>query len=218
MAVIIIGCPSCRRRLNLPAGLRGQSVQCPGCGLTFPASHELETRRSPSEQAPAPLPPAPTHSLEKEQTPDTSDERLTEEGEVQCPLCGEFIDRDSRRCRHCRALLNSALGGPTPFWVRRDCEPHRGSWIQLLGTGSFIMGLLSFFLCGISGLVAVPAGVCALVMANRDLAKMEEGIMDPAGRTQTNTGRQLAMLGVIFGALCGVGYGFIFALQALAGL
>lgn len=28
-------CPSCARKLNLPDELRGQSVQCPGCGMVF---------------------------------------------------------------------------------------------------------------------------------------------------------------------------------------
>jgi hypothetical protein len=121
-----------------------------------------------------------------------------------------LIDRESRRCRHCGARLDPGVGpGRAPFWVRRDCEPHRGAWIQLLGVASLILGVLSLFLCGVPSALALPFGIVAWVMSGRDLAKMEAGLMDPAGMAQTRTGRQCGIIGVVFSLLCGGGWGLM---------
>jgi hypothetical protein len=45
---MVIDCPSCNRKLNVPESLLGQMVKCPTCGATFAASN----------QGPA-LPPSP---------------------------------------------------------------------------------------------------------------------------------------------------------------
>jgi predicted Zn finger-like uncharacterized protein len=59
---------------------------------------------------------------------------------------------------------------------RRRLAPHRGDTIQLLG-------ILAFFL------VPYVLGPMAWIMGNTDLAEMDAGRMDPAGRKATETGR-----------------------------
>lgn len=59
-------------------------------------------------------------------------------------------------------------------------KPHRGTTILTLG-------IIGFF-CGICGLIA-------LIMGNADLKEMDAGTMDPAGRSNTNTGRICGAIG-----------------------
>jgi hypothetical protein len=48
--------------------------------------------------------------------------------------------------------------------------------------------LIGLLICG-------PFSVVAWIMASGDLRKMNEGIMDPRGRSNTNTGRIVGMVG-----------------------
>jgi hypothetical protein len=213
-AVITIGCPSCRRRLCLPGGLQGQLVQCPGCGQAFTATASLEAVRERSERDPPPGPPRRPAAPEAVEVPRRVN-YATEEGEVPCPYCGEYIGQRSRRCGYCGEALEVGAGGLRPFWVRRDCEPHRGSLIYALGVVSVILGVLAFFLYGLSGLVALPLGASAWVMAARDLPKMEAGLMDPAGMSSTRTGRSCGIIGLVLSLVFGTGYCLLFGLRVL---
>ena len=59
-------------------------------------------------------------------------------------------------------------------------KPHRGSVILA---------------CGILGLVVCQLlGIAAWMMADKDLAEMDRGYMDPSGRDLTRTGRILGMV------------------------
>lgn len=66
-------------------------------------------------------------------------------------------------------------------------QPHRGTLILVFG----IVGLVS---CGLFGLLA-------WIFGNEDLKKMNAGIMDPAGRDNTNTGRILGIVAVCLNGL-----------------
>ena len=70
-------------------------------------------------------------------------------------------------------------------------KPHRGTLILVLG----ILGLV---LCGI--FTAVPAWI----MGSSDLKAMDAGTMDPNGRSNTNAGRILGMVGTILAILAAV--------------
>jgi hypothetical protein len=61
--------------------------------------------------------------------------------------------------------------------------PHRGKLIFLLG----ILGIFPF------GLLA---GIPAFLLGKADLAKMDQGVMDGAGRNPTNLGRTLGLVSV----------------------
>jgi hypothetical protein len=54
----------------------------------------------------------------------------------------------------------------------------------------------------------VPLGITAWVMAANDLEGMRTGVIDPAGRAQTEDGRNHAIIGVVLGTLFALGYVF----------
>jgi hypothetical protein len=91
-----------------------------------------------------------------------------------------------------------------PGAVRRDCEPHRGPWLHLLGGSALACGVLSVLVP-----LGVPLGLILGVWVARectaDLAKMRAGLMDPAGREVAVNARGLGFAGlvmsVVFGAL-----------------
>lgn len=72
-----------------------------------------------------------------------------------------------------------------------------------------VLGILGLLVCGI-------AGIFALIYGNQDLAEMDAGIMDPAGRSTTQVGRVLGMVTVGFMVLGVLFYGVMFAI-AMAG-
>jgi hypothetical protein len=63
-------------------------------------------------------------------------------------------------------------------------RPHRGGTVLALG----IVGLLS-------PLILVPLGVAAWVLGSKELRGMNEGRIDPAGRTPTQVGRVFGIVG-----------------------
>jgi hypothetical protein len=96
--------------------------------------------------------------------------------------------------------------------VRRDCEPHRGHLLLVLGYAGAACGLLScLFLPGIG---AVVLGVAVEAMARADLAKMRQGRMDPAGKAATERARSWADFGGALGAVIGVPSGLLWFLYS----
>jgi hypothetical protein len=84
--------------------------------------------------------------------------------------------------------------------MRRDCEPHRGGFVRLLGGASLALGV--FACCGgVTGLIALPMGITAWTMAREDLAKMRAGLMDRRGERQTRQGGDNAVFGVLLSLL-----------------
>ena len=105
------------------------------------------------------------------------------------------LDYESREERH------------TPPWerpgaVRRDCEPHRGPLLLWLGGAGWVCGLTSLGLVA-PAFLGLALGLTTQVLARRDLAKMEAGLMDPEGA------------GLVRKAS---GYGAVGALLSLVGL
>lgn len=62
-------------------------------------------------------------------------------------------------------------------------EPHRGTLL-------LVLGILSIVVCTILGPIA-------WVMANGDLKKIDSGVMDPEGRSNTNVGKILGIVGTV---------------------
>ncbi len=83
-----------------------------------------------------------------------------------------------------------ATGNPPPL-----LKPHRGAAVLALG----ILGIAPCFICGI----------IAWVMARNDLAEMDAGQMDPAGRGITSAGKICGIVGVCFWGAYLVFYAFI---------
>ena len=78
--------------------------------------------------------------------------------------------------------------------VRRDCLPHRGRLILALGGLAEFCGVFAC-LSVVTAPLAIVFGVTTWLMARRDLARMREGLMDPAGRRYTELGRNLGLSG-----------------------
>jgi hypothetical protein len=87
----VLTCPSCERRLNVPASLVGEKVQCPTCGATFLADLEAAPPRPAAEpvgpRTPPPVRPgefdeAPPH---REEDDEAEDDRLRRRGSPTKP-------------------------------------------------------------------------------------------------------------------------------------
>jgi hypothetical protein len=113
---------------------------------------------------------------------------VSRQRQQECPECGEFIPASATVCPECDAVLVDAdedKDRPRRRTSRsRDCEPHRGSMIM-------VMGILSFF---VAGLILGPI---TWILGRSDLKKMREGTMDPEGESQTRTGVLCAMISTI---------------------
>lgn len=74
-------------------------------------------------------------------------------------------------------------------------QPHRATTI-------LVLGILSLVVCAICGPIA-------WVMANKDLAQMNAGLMDPTGLDQTKAGKICGIIGTVFlilGVILGILY------------
>jgi hypothetical protein len=209
----IVDCPTCTRKLNVPEELLGRAVRCPDCGGTFAAGAGGILAPEPPEPddipdglpalalpadapravtAAAPLPP-----------PAANDPHLR-----PCPCCGERIETSAVHCRFCGEDLAEEIARPwdRPYRpnMRRDCDPHRGVLILILGLLSLVF----------AGLIGLPLGIIAWVLGHQDLKRMNERSMDPEGRGLTKAGWICGILGTlvgIFSAVFLVAYfGFLF--------
>jgi hypothetical protein len=104
-----------------------------------------------------------------------------------------------------------------PGAVRRDCQPHRGPALRLVGwaalafgTGSFVFALAgAFFPAGPARVIRGSAALCVCLAVGlsaaglwgtaRDLARMSRGVMDPAGRPTTADAQGCARAGLLVG-------------------
>ena len=75
-----------------------------------------------------------------------------------------------------------------PGAVRRDCERHRGQLLRRLG--GFVLVCAALAVCALPlALVVLPSSVAVWLLARRDLARMDAGLMDPEGWNDTDQGR-----------------------------
>ncbi len=136
----------------------------------------------------------------------------------RCPDCGKMIHRDSRRCYACGAASDdepAQRNGPSrpgparrderflPTMGRRDCDPHRGSTVLVLGVLS-LTALLVFWVPIVSlatSLVGAVLGVVAWWLGHVDLRRMRQDTMDSAGRGSTQAGYICGIIGAILNVL-----------------
>jgi uncharacterized membrane protein YccF (DUF307 family) len=186
---LLVNCPGCGRKLRIPDEFAGRKVKCPTCGEAFDANPSPEGAPPPAA-APAPAPLGTPVSVTPKAPPQP--ERPPREKDLR--------DDDDREGDGDRPWER---GGE----LRRDCEPHRGNLVMLLGIFGTVCGgiALTAFCCsglpGILALIGLPLSIMAWTMGGRDLAKMNEGVMDPQGRGSTQGGMICGIVGTVLNSL-----------------
>jgi hypothetical protein len=207
----VIACPGCSSKLRVPEELKGKKFRCPTCGDIFvpsdaPSPTPTDALEPPTQPVP-PLPAAPEPEVNADLAP--------------CPACGKNIPRNADLCLYCKADLSrrsrddededddyddrpwEGRRGPR---VRRDCDPHRGAIVLVLGILSTVFSAISPCLYGVPALfIALPMGIVAWVLGSRDLKKMAAGTMDPDGRGMTQAGMICGIVGVVLSILIVIG-------------
>jgi hypothetical protein len=219
-----VSCPRCGCRIQMLLASPGQRVRCMSCGHGFDAGAPAEPppverlpplealptdealprqdREPPRKQEADPLwPDADRLPPRRLQLPISLRPLLDEdeEGLPFCPGCGLRVRWEAFTCPHCEEEFEDDRDlrpkrrrrGPGP----RDTEPHRGPLIANLGSVSSLLGI--FALCGgLTALAGLPVGIVAWVMANGDLERMRDGVLDSRGRRETLAARANAITGV----------------------
>jgi hypothetical protein len=93
-----------------------------------------------------------------------------------------------------------------PGGLRRDCEPHRGDQLRVIGLTSYVCGLLSLVLV-FPGVIGVLLGIVVWGVARRDLSRMRAGFMDPGGKRPASFAAKCAVAGVVLSLLSAVCFG-----------
>jgi hypothetical protein len=89
-----------------------------------------------------------------------------------------------------------------PGCVRRDCLPHRGPLLLILGTAVYCLGIVSLCLPPLA-VAAIALGLVTSWLARRDLVKIAAGEMDPNGLDEVELAGQRARDGMLAGLLFG---------------
>lgn len=84
----------------------------------------------------------------------------------------------------------------SPDAGRRDFEPHRGGLLTVLGGISFLLALGSICFPPL-GFVGLGLVCFVWVSVQRDLAQIEAGYMDPAGKRPTKEALPIAFVSLI---------------------
>ena len=72
--------------------------------------------------------------------------------------------------------------------------------LGVLGTVALVCGILALVLA-VPGLVGLPLSFAVLRMADRDLTRMRRGLLDPAGRAETEKAGNLALGGLVLSVI-----------------
>jgi hypothetical protein len=91
-----------------------------------------------------------------------------------------------------------------PGAVRRDCEPHRGAALLLLGRVSLGCGLLG--LLGVTAPLGLALGCAVMALSEHDRGRMRAGEMDPAGGSLVAHADRYAAWGVVLSLFFGVAW------------
>jgi hypothetical protein len=194
-----VRCPRCGCGVGVADALVGRPVRCIAC------DHHFVPDTKAAERTEVPSPPRPPLPLPKKPVPAAPGQ----DARVLCPGCGAPVGWLQRRCPYCKEeFLDEPLAGRDdgPLGPRRDTEPHQGNLIANLGKASALAGLLTFFTCGLGSLIGLPLGLVTWALARNQLSRIDAGLVDASGRTQTEFGRQQAILGIFLSTVFGMGY------------
>jgi hypothetical protein len=176
----IVDCRSCGRKLRVADDLLGRQVKCPTCGEEFAA-----------DDRPAATPSDRLDQQASEPVRGPGYEMLDAEPDKVCPACRRSVPGRALRCPYCA----EPLADDVP-WAgqRRDAEPDRSGLILTLGIVSLFVPVIGPIL-----------GICAWVMAVRDMERMRRGQMDPRGMSSTQTGMICGIIGTVLQGLISLG-------------
>jgi hypothetical protein len=218
-----VRCPGCGFRVQTIESLLGKPLRCLACGHSFVPT--VSSSPDPLERHPQPaLPETESVSARVPRASDSlphnptgvsrSSSRSGSEAGALCFACYRPISWKVTSCPHCGTEFEPEEEDQEEpeFPFRRDCEPHRGGLLLLLGNTSLILGALSLCLCGLGGLGSIPLGGMVCWLATRDLNRMEKGLVDPRGRRVTRDARTAAIVGIVLSLF----FGFFCALFFLA--
>ena len=186
--VEIAPCPGCQARLSVSNSDLGVDVECPYCKTVYKA-----VRAGATPPAPPPAPPrvsdletaGSSRSSKRRDDDDDDDDRPKKRSRRDDD--DDDDDRPSSRKRSSRRDDDDDDDDRPRKKKRRrggNYEPHRGVMILMFG-------VLGWVVCVIFGIVA-------WTMGSADLRKMDEGTMDPEGRSMTRIGQILGMIQCIF--------------------
>ena len=202
-------CPACDCRVLVDETQLGRRIRCIGCERTFVAGE------------PAPVQESKTYALNPTEV---IDEEPVEGGPRRgparhrlplCPKCHRPVGWNDSYCAHCSHPFDPADGEDRGSWhTRRDALAHRGGLIDWLGTYALFAGSLAVCTGPLGVLFAVGCGVPAWWMAHNDLAGMDAGRIDPAGRTVTQAGKNNALAGLVLALVFGLLWTLIFVYQS----
>jgi hypothetical protein len=190
----------------------GKTVRCIACEQRFAADPEVKPPPPPPRRPSAPARSEPYDSHEPLPAPPRRDaEEFASDGRPFCPGCGRRVNWDWIVCLHCGEQFELEFDRRRrrrePYErPRRDSVPHRGPLIANMGNITLAVGALTLCIFGAGVLVTVPLGVTTIVLATSDLGQMRTGLMDPAGRTQTENGRTAAITGLVLSLVFAAGW------------
>jgi len=88
-----------------------------------------------------------------------------------------------------------------PVYQGAHYIPHRGSMVFTMGMVSVIGNILLCCVFPLLSLVMIVPGIIAWTCGSRDLAKINSGEMDPTGRSMTQSGMVLGIVGTVIAIL-----------------
>lgn len=188
---IIVACPGCQQKLQVPEQSFDGMVQCPGCQQKFQPARISDAGATRAGPAPPPVPADRVPAWEKR--PETVEE-------YERPLDEDEADDRPRKSKRKSRPAQSSGGGYYNELMRKQrklMKPHRGVMILIFGILALSCGLIF--------------GLMAWIMGTNDLNEIYSGRMDPTGEGLTKAGRILGMVGlglnvaaVVLGCSCGL--------------
>src|SRR5262249_25990787 len=137
---IDVSCPSCDKKLKVPAHVAGKKIKCKGCGavIAVPAEKPVAAASKPSppaeESGAKPTAPAPAASDRGKVTWDDeadSDNKpmsvVHEDDNPRCPHCAQLLEPpDAIICIHCGFNNRTRIQVGT----KKVFEPEPGEWFS----------------------------------------------------------------------------------------
>jgi hypothetical protein len=172
----VVACPSCQRNVQVPHEMLEQLVACPECGQTFTPTQPGSFTSAPSDRSDVPewdKPPQPSGEADEE---------------FASPLEDEPDDAERPKRKRAKSKSSSTYDDLMKRQLKRaKANPHRGVLILVFGIVAIVFACAPF--------VGLTFGILAWNWGTNDLNEMESGRMDPDGRTLSNVGRILGLVG-----------------------